>query len=339
MSVVEQMFTALAGAPAQVLPSRFWEHYNRLNLAQLETGGYDNFKRTIVHNYFTSVPNRRGDYQLRYLHRHLPPHVIAQSLARTALTQRHTNLSWKQSRTFTYLTYLVWEFAQRADQTGMLAQLEEPEEGNPPRIYRAGRRISQDVANATLEWNGMRDGGVRPEALRTVMELGAGYGRTAWLLLQAMPGVRYIIVDIPPALYLAQRYLSGRFRDRRIFTFRPFTTYDEVRDELERAEIAFLLPHQMALLPDKSAQLFVNISSLHEMRPEQIAYYLGEIDRLTDGHFYMKQWKVSRNDHDGVVIRHTDYPIPPHWQRRYIRTCRIHTPFFEAVWATRMPRG
>ena len=69
-------------------------------------------------------------------------------------------------------------------------------------------------------------------------------------------------------------------RDRRVFTFRRFTAYDEVRDEIEDAQIVFLTPTQLDLLPAESVDLFVNISSLLEMRPRQIAFYLRQIDRL-----------------------------------------------------------
>ena len=60
---------------------------------------------------------------------------------------------------------------------------------------------------------------------------------------------------------------------------------------MPEAAIIFLTPNQLELLPDKSIDLFVNISSFHEMRMDQIKYYFGEIDRLTRRYFYFKQWK------------------------------------------------
>jgi hypothetical protein len=119
-----------------------------------------------------------------------------------------------------------------------------------------------------------------------------------------------------------------------VFQFRPFSRYEQVRDEIEHSDLIFLLPHQLELLPDATADLFLNISSLHEMRAEQIAYYLRQIARLTAGWFYMKQWKESRNAYDGIVVREHDYPIPAAWRRLYHRECRVHTRFFEALYET-----
>src|SRR5439155_517391 len=82
-----------------------------------------------------------------------------------------------------------------------------------------------------------------------VAELGAGYGRLAYVVVSASPGVRYTIIDIPPALYLSQRYLTTVFPGVATFRFRAWTDYADVSEEFERARIRFVLPHQAALLP------------------------------------------------------------------------------------------
>jgi putative sugar O-methyltransferase len=331
MNVLTEMFEALRAARPEVLPSAFWEHYNQKNLAQLDHDGYDNFKRTIVLNYFTSIPLRHGDYQLAFLRRHLPAAKMAECLLRAALTPRHSLFTWKQSRTFTFLTFLIWEYVASIDADGLLDRLAEPLDGNPPRIYKGGRLISQDIANATLEYKSIMDMGIPRERVKTIVELGAGSGRTAYVFLHLLPQARYIIADIPPALYLSQRYLTGQFPDRKVFPFRLFDCYRDVAAELEDADIVFLLPHQLELLPEQSADLFINISSLHEMRTEQIAYYFDQIERLTNGYLYLKQWKESRNPYDGLVVREGDYPLRRSWSRVFWRECRIHTKFFEAL--------
>lgn len=311
--------------------SRFWQHFAALNTAQLDQQGYANFKRGIILNYFTTVPNRRGDYQLAFLRRHLPSSAWAAALMHTLLTERHSNLSWKQSRTFTLLTHLVWEYTHRVDHTGLMARLNEPVEGNPARIYRDGRLISQDIANSVLETGALIEGGALGPETGTVIELGAGYGRTAYAILHAAPRVRYIIVDIPPALDLAQQYLTTLFPERPTFLVQDFSSYAQVRANIERSTLVFLRPDQLALLPDGSANLFINISSFHEMRHAQIARYFDQIERLTSGYLYLKQWQESRNPFDGIVVRAEDYPVRAHWQPVFWRKCRIHTPMFEAL--------
>ena len=103
---------------------------------------------------------------------------------------------------------------------------------------------------------------------------------------------------------------------------------------MEEASIVFLLPHQVELLPDHHFDASLNISSFGEMQTSQIATYLEAVDRLTTGHFYMKQWKVSQNAFDNLALTEESYPIPKRWKKLYSRTCAVQNAFFEALYQT-----
>ena len=324
-----KMFDALKGAPREVLPSKYWEELNRRNLAELDDAGYANFKRTIARSYFTWIVSPL-DTQIRFLIRQLPLPAIIANAIRSLLAPSQPPLAWKQSLSYSFLTRLLWEYATRRE-PGLLDRLEEPREGNAPNLARNGKLISQDLANSALEYRSVLAPEVDAGEIKTILELGPGYGRTAFVFLTLMPGVRYILADIPPALAISERYLSTLFPERSVFPFRPFQTYDEVRDEFEKAQVAFLLPHQLELLPDNSADLFINISSLHEMRMDQIDYYFRIIRRVIRKYAYIKQWKESRIPFEDIVIRETDYPVPSEWKQIYWRTCAVQDSFFEAL--------
>ena len=87
---------------------------------------------------------------------------------------------------------------------GILGRLQEPELGDPIVAQYRGRRISQDLGNSVHEL--CRATAALP---RGVLELGGGYGRVAWAMLEEFPHARYIVCDIPPALAVAQRYLTS----------------------------------------------------------------------------------------------------------------------------------
>jgi putative sugar O-methyltransferase len=230
---------------------------------------------------------------------------------------------------------MLWRYAQRHDPEKLLENLEEPVEGNPFRIRLGRKLISQDVANSVLEYYSAREQFQATKSERvTICELGAGSGREALVFFRALPRCKYIIVDIPPALYVSQRYLSDLFLNKKVFRFRRFDDFESVRAEYEEADLVFLLPHQADLLPPKIVDLFLNISSLHEMTLEQIRHYLRFIDRLTRGYFYSKQWRESTNIADNIKVRVEDYPIPSHWQTLYQRPAQVHVQFFEALYLT-----
>ena len=261
----------------------------------------------------------------------------ARILFSALFAKRHAHLKKRHTFYYNMLTNLLWDYVQKHDSAGLLDQLEEPTTGNPPEIFRNGRLISQDLANSLIEYNAILHPALDKREVRTILELGPGYGRTAYVFLKLQPRCRYVLVDIPPALYVAQRYLSGLFPDRKVFPFRHFDDFESVRSEFDAADIVFLTPNQIELMPDRSVDLFINISSLHEMRMDQIRHYFGQIDRLTRRYFYYKQWKETTVPFENETIRESDYPIPAGWQLVYRQQCAVQHKFFEALYALPEP--
>ncbi len=328
---IRAMFDEFPRYRKEILPSKYWEELNRKNLRQLADNRYENFKRTLARNYFTWIINP-FDEQLRFLMRDAGLWRSLRYLLGAIVAPTHPPLKRKHTFYYNTLTNLLWDYVQKNDPDDLLARLSEPREGNPPEIMRDGRLISQDLANSMLEYQAILHPALDRRDVRTILELGPGYGRTAYVFLTLQPGFRYILVDIPPALYVAQRYLSTVFKDRRIFAFRAFDHYNDVRDEIAAADIVFLTPNQLELMPDKSVDLFLNISSLHEMRIDQIRYYFGEIDRLTRRYFYYKQWKDTVIPFENVKITEADYPVRDNWRLIHRQQCKVQTYFFEALY-------
>jgi len=339
------MWAEMEAAPPIVQPSDFWKSLNARNTQQLDDLGFAHFKRTVNQNYFAWIPHTLRDDQLQAMVkaglRHPRPRVLTSRLGDVSTLEvgedrsnpfRHA----RARRLHALFLALQWEYVRRRDRRGILDRLEEPLLGDPVTATYRGRRISQDLCNSVFELYSataaLPDGAPGPGG---VLELGGGYGRVAWVFLEEFPETRYVMVDIPPALGVAQAYLTTLFPDRRAFRFRHFDSHDEVADELAEAQLAFLTPNQLELLEPLGVDLFINISSLHEMRPEQIAHYLGQVGRHTAGYFYTKQWQSWHNEADDVVIDRESYPIPESWRTMAARTHPIQRAFFEALYDVR----
>ena len=327
------MFDCFAQGDPVYLPSKFWEALNEKNIRQLEADGIENLKQTVAQNYFTWVVGLR-DKQFRYLARNTPISSWPAILFGLPASGSTARLIWRQRIELAIFTRMLWKMTERIDAEGLLDFIDEPRKGNPFEILLHGKLISQDLANSILEYYSVREHFKTPRTEKvTFCELGAGYGRNAYVFLNAFPKGKYVIVDIPPALFVSQEYLATIFSDKKIFTFRDFEKFSEIEQEFQDADMVFLLPHQAKMLPGKSIDLFINISSLHEMRMEQIQEYFKLIDKITRGMFYSKQWMVSKNPEDGIVIAENDYPVPKNWQKLYSRQARVQVHFFEAMYA------
>ena len=308
--------------------SQCWTILASKNFDQLLDHGYTNFKRTIGHNYFNFLV-QQNDPQITAVEALLP--ISIQEACRYAAQQTHDPaFNPKEQFSYWYFVFLLWEYVKKIDVKNYLDKLEEPLEGNPLLVHANGKSMSQDLANSLIEYYSINELVPLSEASH-ILEIGGGYGRNAHVILTLNPHIKFYVVDILPALYIAQRYLTSIFQDRTIFKARDFSSYNEVKKEIKEASIIFLLPHQLTLLPPQHFNLVMNISSFGEMKLEQIDWYFKQINRLTSGYFYTKQWNTSPNPFDNLILRKTDYPYPEHWKTSYSRQCLVQTEFFEAL--------
>jgi len=186
--------------------------------------------------------------------------------------------------------------------------LREPLLGSPFPVRWRGRLISQDLANSSLEVNAVARF-VQPP--NSVLEIGAGYGRTAYVILSVFPECNYTVVDIEPALSLSRWYLSQLFGTTRL---------------------TFLTPSEAISIADRSVDLALSISSLQEMTPEEIRGYLQLIDRVARGYVYLKQWTSWRNSVDKVTTKFDDYPVPARWSPIFKESAPVQVRFTHALW-------
>lgn len=327
MTPLCEMFSEMEKAPQAVQPSKFWRSINESHLQQFNL---DTFKRTLAKQYFTFFLGFR-DSQIKFLHKNVRKRFILATFIKTLFSAKFAHESKKRSLSYTYLTQLLWEYVSDKLPPHLL-NIKEPLIGSPLLVKWRGRLITQDLANSLMEFQSMMSL-MKASEIHTVLELGAGYGRLGHVFLTHLPEIKYIIADIPPALCVAESYLSRVFPNKKVFQFRPFACFEEIREEFEAASICFLLPHQLELLPPQSIDLGINISSLHEMTLDANHYYFSQFSRLLKKYFYFKQWKESFIPGDNLIIREGDYPIPSAWEEIFWQTCPIQTLFFEALFS------
>jgi putative sugar O-methyltransferase len=348
---ISLMQEAVERGPEIYRPSAFWKEFNSNTMTLLSMFGHRNFKRSINQMYGNFLPKSIDDTQFTSLRKYRRPRNGDQT-ARFEL-RRPTNdpdywftfyeplrtfgADWKhREKLYVLLIARLYDYLDAIGLGAIVRQTEEPSLGNPIPLYRGGQLVSQDVATSIDEWAFVErwSGNIHSPPRRTIGELGAGYGRLAYIFLAATR-CRYMIFDIPPALHISEWYLSKIFPDRRVFHFRPFSDYASIRDELDAADVAFFTPDQLELLPADTFDLFVSISSLHEMRRDQISHYIGQIDRLTNGHIFIKQYLEYENPTDKLIIKRSEYPFDKGWKHLREEISGSNPRFFQIMFATR----
>ena len=312
----------------------FWVDFNNVRIRELLSYGYDNFKHTVANQYCMWL--EESDFpesikpiksQLDFLVSNLSKKEISNA---KKLAQRLPVFPFR-TKDFNLITLLLWQYVKNQGLEKELGQLSEPSEGSPPAINFEDRLISQDIANSLLEWDVIHKH-ITPHSIRTILEIGAGYGRSAYVWLRLGGVKKYVIVDIPPALYISQRYLSNQFPSKKVFKYRDFKSFNEVKDEYKKADLVFLMPWQIEALPAQCIDLIYAIDSLYEMNIDIIKLkpYFKIFDNLGKKYFYMKAWKVWESENG--KINQNDYPIPTKWKCLLNQECRVQTDYFETLY-------
>ncbi len=346
--VLTEMLEELKKAPEVYQPSNYWIEAGRTHTQRLFSGGLDNFKRSINLKYFNwgilgILRHQLSPILLEMRRRNFAPifesHFInPRSEMRFDKESPNLFLRIIYAESFGIVSALIykifiaslWEYVSREDILKILSKIEEPLIGNPFLVAYKKRSLSQDLCNSVHEFYSITKE-IDLNKRMDVAEIGAGYGRLAYVFLKAIPKISYTIIDIPPALFISQDYLSKVFFGEKIFYFRPFGSFKKVKNEFESAKIRFLMAHQIEYLPEKYFDHILTVSSFHEMTRKQIRNYIAHVDRLTKGYFYTKQWLRSRtkdNDH----ITQKEYPIPKKWRTIFQRHHPIQSTFFEALY-------
>jgi putative sugar O-methyltransferase len=321
------------------LPSAFWQDLNSKNARMLEIEGLANFKRTVSQNYF----NWFIDSPAHSLFRHafyswcrnpnlLPFVSRLQDTEYLRLTTSDDRIGLSRLQRLMYRLYVsfVWTIMIAHDRHHLRNTIAEPEIGNPFRVMVGDRLLSQDLANSIIESNLIAD---LPKASSSprIAELGAGYGRLAHTTLTTLPG-QYFIFDIPPALGVAQWYLDQTLGPDRVFHFRHIDCIEDVKDEMAKASAVLLTPNQLRKFPDSYFDIILTISTLPEMRQDQVDLYLSEFQRLSRGHIFIKQWKSWKNPTDGTDLTADDYLLGSNWSLVLDRTDPVIPTFFNRIW-------
>jgi putative sugar O-methyltransferase len=304
-------------------PSRFWQRLGSQHLDDLQQYGFEHIKRHQALKYFTwrwGLGSLRGSEQLRFLLQNTPRRALLRALTTPhARREQWSEVEWPLLDRWLYerAVAILWEYALGHGDRQVMA-LAEPLAGDPLPVFYRGRLISQDLANSALEVAAVKRG-LGSSPVESILEVGAGYGRTAYALLNVFPDAEYTIVDIEPALSISRWYLTTTLPHRRL----RFVPADQI-DEVESG----------------SVDLAVSISSLQEMTEDQVARYISLFDRAAeDGAVFLKQWAEWENPEDGVTLRFDRYPIPTRWSELYSESAPVQTNFRQAMWSVRSGRS
>jgi putative sugar O-methyltransferase len=345
LAAIQAMNQELENNPIYV-PGEFWGGVGKFHIWLLEQYGIENFKRTVSHHYQNWFMDDYTDPQVNQLFRlgaaqfalepwtniiEIPTHV-GHNRSMNQNDPTYPLAFAKNREIYRISVGLLWEYVKNHDRFKILELLTESEIGNPIRIWRNEKLISSDLAHSVRERNLLLEsrnlyGGEK----LVVGELGAGHGRLAEMFGRTT-NYKYRIFDITPALYVSQWYIKKLFPNEKIFEFRHFDEFSEIKEELQKCRFAFFTSNQIEKFPDDYFNAFINMNSLQEMKMDQIKNFLHQIDRLTTDLFLSRQMIDSCNITESVHLSKDNFKMPERWQLSVDKTDDIYPIYFNQIW-------
>jgi len=103
----------------------------------------------------------------------------------------------------------------------------------------------------------------------TVVELGAGAGKQAEVLKRMHPHLTIVLLDLPPSLYVAERFLTAAYPDETV----PYRETREPGCVLVPGQIHFFGNFRIDDIAPLGNTLFWSAATLEEMEPSAVDHY------------------------------------------------------------------
>lgn len=148
----------------------------------------------------------------------------------------------------------------------------------PPIFYKFGLILNYFIDLYSSEKN----------SPKSILEVGAGYGGLAYLMMNKFKGVKYIIIDVQPILSVSAIFLHKM--GKKVAFINEIDSVDDFL--LSDKDCLFLHPQEIIKISDKSIDLSINVDSLFEMPYDVAQNYLEHFDRVTKDKIYSNNRKL-----------------------------------------------
>jgi putative sugar O-methyltransferase len=288
------MLKDLQSAPALYQPTTFWKIGVERICDDLKQFGVENFRNLTSSLGFFAPKYGFPDY---YLKSEVYQQISEKMVEENRLPQRY-RLALDQ--------FFSGELQARSDYRVYKAtttlthpyvdQISESTVGNPvEQFVFENRRFSRSLLNYLLGINYLKRF-FNLENIKTVMEIGGGYGTLGEILLKDDRNhCFYMNVDIPPTSFVATYYLKQVIGENHI------GDYAELKNETTLDIDALSMKYKGVvlcpwLIPKIQGQvdLFVNFISFQEMEPEVVQNYLLHVDRLRAKYLLLRNLREGK---------------------------------------------
>ncbi len=188
-----------------------------------------------------------------------------------------------------------------------LLEAKDSEFGSPIGFYKKNKFYTSAFLKTLLHINFIKKN-TNFEKINSVIELGAGIGLLASAFIQLKKNLKYIVIDIPPALYISEYYLKSL--NYKTFGYENLINNQNSVIDFDKYQVILLPPWKLDLLKETKLDLFINIASFQEMEKSQSLNYLKLLNKNISKYIFLNNAikghsKANKTGKFGVIEKTT----------------------------------
>ena len=297
--------------------SRYWHILNIRAYEHLINKGYKDYGSTIAQNYFTMT-----DLYDPWIDKAMDSALDTVDIRLNGdIFKKQNYFTYRQSIFYNYLCILLYSNLKKTKYFDQLYKLQDKTYTgfDDPFIKIDNHKITTDKVVSLLDCEKINKA-FNLDDISKILEIGAGSGRLADAILSLEANKKYVICDIPPAIFISYKRLQVAFPEKKISLLFDVTNKDELEKKINESDISFIFPHQLDLFSKNFIDLVLAVDCLHEMDQKTIQNYFEKINKLTNK-FYFSVWDETLLPYSKKIFSKNtrlnylkgDYNVPKNW--------------------------
>lgn len=307
--------------------SKFWHHVIMLHLNLIASGKYKNYENIMARLYFTWT--EIDEDLIKSSCQEVQHNKIN---LKVNLFKKQDNLNWTGSINHNLILLLLYENIKSKKVFKYLSKIKKNDSMVENSLNIDGLEITQDNLNSLNEYEKIEGLLSKLDVKKKrFLEVGAGAGRTAKVILSINDDAKYVIVDLPPAINVSFNNIKASFPNKKVTKGFNLNEKD-LNAAFEKNDILFIFPHQIKFFPKKTFDISIAIDCLHEMDKRIVKDYMVNFEQVSKL-LYFKVWEYAGLPYSFYqhysVHKKKDYFIKDYWKEHFKERCIYPSKFFD----------
>jgi len=297
LDLLRLMMRDLYNSPKLYQPTNYWSAYEREFIPELERLGLNDFRRrtnSVLGSFgATDLSPRTGNIDLTlskvFRNTFLSNVTFLKVFIKTVNKLLNKTLPMRSTNALKEYQELLFEFAVREGQLSNARPITEINPsliGNPEHIIvRDGNSYTESLIKFYLQYCYVCRH-LNFNDVNILIELGSGSGTQIEVIKKLHPDICILLFDIPPQLYVCEKYLSAVFPDS-VVSYRDTRNLNDL-PACENGKIFIFGTESFPIIENLPVDLFWNSASFQEMEPDVVENYLHYVNNSSKS-VYLKE--------------------------------------------------